>query len=85
MKSTNLIDRLRDLPRLDDCDEAAALIEQQEAVIASLIGALKNADQFMTNGIEIGYIRLPTAPDSALLTPGIVRSAILAAKTHLGE
>jgi transketolase C-terminal domain/subunit len=53
--------------------------EADMALIAAapdLLEALKKADQFMTNGIELGYIRMPTLPDPALATPGIVRAAI---------
>ena len=52
-----------------DGEEAATLIE-------ALTAALVKADQFMTNGIELGYFRMPTIPDPALATPGIVRSAL---------
>lgn len=40
--------------------------------------ALARADQFITNGIALGYIRMPDAdtPDSAHQTPGIVRAAL---------
>lgn len=40
--------------------------------------ALRLADQFITNGIELGYIRMPDAdtPDTARDTPRIVREAL---------
>ena len=49
-----------------------------EAQRDALLEALKKADQFITNGIELGFIRMPDAetPDSAHETPGIVRAAL---------
>jgi len=88
MTNKNLIDRLRDLPRLDDCDEAAALIEQQEAVIASLIGALEQiafsgiTDKDKLTASAVDYI------DGGGKYPNertVAAYALLAAKTHLGE
>ena len=40
--------------------------------------ALKKAQQFITNGIEMGYIRMPDADsgDTALETPGIIQAAL---------
>lgn len=40
--------------------------------------ALKRADQFITNGIDLGFIRMPDpgSDDPALETPEIVRSAL---------
>ena len=40
--------------------------------------ALKAADQFITNGIELDFIRMPDTgtPDPAHDTPGIVRAAL---------
>jgi hypothetical protein len=51
-----------------------------EAQRDALLEALKTADQFITNGMELGFIRMPDAatPDSAHETPGIVRAAIKA-------
>lgn len=47
-----------------------------------MLAALKAADQFITNGIEFGYIRMPDAstPDSAHATPEIIRNAIAQAE-----
>lgn len=55
--------------------KAAALIRQQHA-------ALVRADMFITNGIDVGAIRMPDEglPDAAHETPGIIRAAIQAAK-----
>ena len=51
--------------------------------IEALEAALRCADQFITNGIELGYIRMPDAdtPDSAHKTPSIIR-ATLAPETN---
>jgi len=55
--------------------ESIALIKSQHEQMRK---ALAVADQFITNGIELGYIRMPDpdSNDSALLTPGIVRAAL---------
>lgn len=52
-----------------------AELEQRNA---ELLAALQRADQFITNGIEFGFIRMPDAdtPDPANRTPVIVRDAI---------
>lgn len=64
----------RDIPLYTRPANVAAL----EARIAELEGALRAADQFITNGIEFGYIRMPDpdTPDTALATPGIIRAAL---------
>lgn len=55
--------------------ESVDLIKSQHGQLRK---ALAVADQFITNGIELGYIRMPDpdSNDSALLTPGIVRAAL---------
>ena len=56
------------------------------AASPSMLEALRRADEFISNGIALGYIRMPDAdtPDSAHQTPGIVRAAIaLATKDQL--
>jgi hypothetical protein len=52
------------------------------AAAPDLLEALKKANQFITNGIELGYIQMPDpeTPDSAHDTPGIIRDAIAKAK-----
>jgi hypothetical protein len=54
--------------------------QQAEAQRDALLEALKLADQFITNGMELGFIRMPDAatPDLAHETPGIARAAIAA-------
>lgn len=51
--------------------------------------ALQTADQFITNGIELKFIRMPDAdcPDRAHQTPGIIRAALkaLAAEPPAGQ
>lgn len=44
--------------------------------------ALERADQFITNGVDLGFIRMPDAdtPDPALETPGIIRAALQSLK-----
>ena len=46
--------------------------------IEMLEAALRCADQFITNGIELGYIRMPDADtaDTAHETPVIIRVAL---------
>ncbi|MDI6835410.1 MAG: hypothetical protein QMD99_06815 [Rhizobiaceae bacterium] len=55
--------------------ESIDLIKSQHGQLRK---ALAVADQFIANGIELGYIRMPDpdSNDSALLTPGIVRAAL---------
>lgn len=47
-----------------------------------LLAALRKADQFISNGIDLGYIRMPDAgtPDSAHETPPMIRAAIAKAE-----
>lgn len=53
-------------------------IQQLLAVIELQNDALKAADKFISNGIDLGYIRMPDAdtPDPAHKTPSIVKNAI---------
>jgi len=48
------------------------------AAAPCLLAALRDAEEFIANGIEYGYIRMPDAdtPDSAHETPEIIRAAI---------
>lgn len=48
----------------------------------ALLEALENAKQFIENGIELGYIRMPDAdtPDSAHNTLPMINAAIAAAR-----
>ena len=59
-----------------------ATVATLAAMVDVLVEALKAADQFITNGIELGYIRMPEAdcPDTAHETPGKIRAAIALAK-----
>ena len=52
------------------------------AIVRALVEALEAANQFITNGIELGFIRMPDAstPDPAHKTPDRIRAAIAAAK-----
>lgn len=58
--------------------EAAQALRSLQEEVERLRGALLVADQFVTNGIALGFIRMPEegTPDPALLTPGIIRSAL---------
>lgn len=53
------------------------------AAAPALLAACRAADQFIRNGIEFGYIRMPDpdTPDAAHETPEIIRAAIAAATT----
>ena len=87
-RNADLISRLLSTPRAADCDEAAALIEQQEGVIASLTGALEQiafsgiTDRDKLTASAVDYI------DGGGKYPNertVAAYALLAAKTHLGE
>jgi hypothetical protein len=58
--------------------EAGEIWVRKDNRIERLEHALRCADQFITNGIELGYIRMPDAdtPDSAHKTPGIIRAVL---------
>lgn len=71
----------------DDRDMANGLREKAEADLTALRAAveqareaLKAADYFITNGVELGFIRMPDldTPDPAHRTPGLVRAALAA-------
>ena len=51
-----------------------------EAQLEAVRRALYAADKFITNGVELGFIRMPDedVPDPAKLTPGIVKAALAA-------
>lgn len=60
------------------CAELRQRIEREGVMLA----ALKRADQFMTNGIEMGFIRMPDkgSDDPALETRSAVCAAIALAE-----
>lgn len=62
--------------------EYVSTIAKLEAQRDELLDALELAQQFISNGIELGFIRMPDpdTPDPALKTPGIIRTAIAKAK-----
>jgi O-acetyl-ADP-ribose deacetylase (regulator of RNase III) len=58
-------------------DEAATELRRLSTVNARLLEALNLANQFITNGIGFGFIRLPDeTQDTAHKTQSIVRAAI---------
>lgn len=58
-----------------------------EDVRNAALEALEAAQQFIRNGIELGYIRMPDAdtPDPAHRTPGLIDTAIHTLKNSGGE
>lgn len=56
---------------LEDCDRLRQKIWKMGE-------ALKAADSFITNGVELGYIRMPDkdCPDPAHAVPGLIREAL---------
>lgn len=56
--------------------------EQLRKSAPALLEALEKTKQFIENGIELGYIRMPDddTPDSAHQTLPIINAAIAAAK-----
>lgn len=67
--------RKKAFAKLTEPSAELALLRTREA---ALVEALKRADSFITNGIELGFIRMPdpSTPDPAHETPGIVRAAL---------
>lgn len=57
---------------------AETKLAESQAREAVMREALHTANQFMSNGIELGYIRMPDkdCPDSAHETPRLVQNAI---------
>jgi hypothetical protein len=58
-------------------DNFAAAVKAERERVAKLEDAVRRADEFMTNGIELGYIKMPDPyiRDPASETPAIVRAA----------
>lgn len=67
--------------RVEDKTVLSAVVRAINAHDA-LVDALRRADQFITNGVELGFIRMPDAstPDTAHETPEIVRAALALAE-----
>jgi hypothetical protein len=63
----------------------ADTIARLSGELAEAREALERADAFVTNGIELGFIRMPDAstPDPAHETPGLIRAVL--AKLSGGE
>jgi hypothetical protein len=77
------------IAKLDDrsLNSLAALIKHKfsdafppsaDDLLRQAIEALRHADMFITNGVENGYIRLPSPPDPALETPKLIRAVLTA-------
>lgn len=62
----------------DEYAKMQARAESAEQENKRLRAALERADQFITNGIDLGFIRMPDrgSDDPALETPDIVRAAL---------
>lgn len=58
-----------------DAADAIAALEGENKLLRE---ALERADQFISNGIELGFIRMPdpSTPDPAHDTPEIIRAAL---------
>lgn len=72
-----LIERARGGFAHDELDEAAA--EEIAALrkrVEELEGALKRAEQFISNGIEMGYIAEPQRGDPAMDTLPAIRTVL---------
>ena len=61
-----------------ECADAMSQVVALRARVAKLEAAIRAADQFVTNGIALGFIRMPSpsTPDPAHRTPGIIRAAL---------
>lgn len=57
------------------------------AAVTALVEALEAADQFIRNGIELGFIRMPDAgtPDPALKTPAMIEAALALYRGEAGR
>ena len=56
-------------------------IARLRALNAEMLEALKRADEFITNGVEFGFVRIPLrGDDGASETPRIIREAIAKAE-----
>lgn len=77
---------LRDLAIMSDgnarsvLNRAATALDAREQAVAEAREALKKAEQFIVNGVEMGFIRMPDAstPDPAHGTLPAIRSALVA-------
>jgi len=60
---------------------------EELTVIEEMAKALEAAQQFIRNGVEYGYIRLPDkdTPDTAHETPGMIEQALTRYESEKGE
>ncbi|MGX9693837.1 hypothetical protein ACTJNK_26110 [Achromobacter anxifer] len=73
-------------PGMRPGDSVYAAPQASEAVRDTALTALQAARQFINNGIELGFIRMPDAdvPDPAHRTPGLIDAAIRALSAQPG-
>lgn len=69
----------RDIAFCDDALRARDIVAACKAV-PELLEALRKADQFIRNGIEFGFIRMPNITDPANDTPRAIADAIAKAE-----
>jgi hypothetical protein len=67
--------------------EAAIYSQSLRALLSErrkMVEALRAADQFIANGIEFGFIRMPDpgTPDPAHKTHGLIRAALTGSREH---
>lgn len=77
----DLANRILENPSLDPDGDASVIARQflrAREEIDAMREALERADSFITNGIELGFIRMPDAstPDPAHETPGLIRAVL---------
>lgn len=72
---------------LDDAADKVLAIVTPPATVAALVEALEAADQFIRNGIELGFIRMPSpsTPDPAHGTPDKVAAALALYRGEAGQ
>jgi hypothetical protein len=70
---------------LGDMEANAALIVKAVNGLEKMREALEAAEQFIVNGVEFGFIRMPDKDDSALDTLPKIRAALKEARSSLGE
>jgi hypothetical protein len=71
--------------RASDVNTVAQYMGEDDAILTAagpeLLAAAQLALQFIENGVEFGYITLPTPPDPALNVAPMLRAAIAKARS----